>query len=307
MRARALDRRPRGGAALRPADRRARLDVAHAARSPASPSTRRLQDARRGDRAAQPAAADARAGRDRGRRGRRRELLTYVFVGAGYAGLEGLAELQDFAADVVDRYPRCRVAGLRFVLVEARERVMMEIAARASPPFASAELRRRGHRDPDRTRPSSGSPRPHRRRSPRGEVVPARTVVWTAGVKPHPVVAELGLPLDGGGRIAADRFCAVAGRPGVWAIGDAAAVPDPARKGKPVAADGPARAPPGEGRGRQRRPRARGRAAAAGARSATARSACSSTWAATRPWPARSASAGAASRPGSSPAPTTWR
>src|SRR5918997_6470789 len=57
----------------------------------------------------------------------RRALLTYVFVGAGYAGLEGLAELQDFAADVIQRYPRSRVQGLRFVLVEARERVMPEI------------------------------------------------------------------------------------------------------------------------------------------------------------------------------------
>src|SRR4051812_39531473 len=38
----------------------------------------------------------------------RREWLTYVFVGAGYAGLEGLAELQDFAGDVIDLYPRCR-------------------------------------------------------------------------------------------------------------------------------------------------------------------------------------------------------
>jgi NADH dehydrogenase len=159
-----------------------------------------------------------------------RELLTFVFIGAGYAGLEGCAELQDFAADVVDRYPRCKVAGLRFVLVEARERVMMEIAPKLAA-FASAELRRRGieietgttvERITDRTAELST-----------GEIVPTRTVVWTAGVKPHPVVAELGLPLDGGGRIAADRFCAVAGRPGVWAIGDAAAVPDPAAKGKP--------------------------------------------------------------------------
>jgi NADH dehydrogenase len=159
-----------------------------------------------------------------------RELLTFVFVGAGYAGLEGCAELQDFAADVVDRYPRCKVAGLRFVLVEARERVMMEIAPKLAS-FASAELRRRGieiqtdttvERITDRTVELST-----------GEVVPARTVVWTAGVKPHPVIAELGLPLDGGGRIAADRFCAVEGRPGVWAIGDGAAVPDPANKGKP--------------------------------------------------------------------------
>ena len=38
----------------------------------------------------------------------RHSLLTYVFVGAGYAGVEGLAELQDFAADVLELYPRCR-------------------------------------------------------------------------------------------------------------------------------------------------------------------------------------------------------
>ena len=52
-----------------------------------------------------------------------------------------------------------------------------------------------------------------------------RTVVWTAGVKPHPVVARLGLPLDRGGRILVDRQMRVEGLDGVWAIGDAAAVP----------------------------------------------------------------------------------
>jgi NADH dehydrogenase len=57
-------------------------------------------------------------------------------------------------------------------------------------------------------------------------------VVWTAGVKPHPVVAELGLPLDPSGRIAVDDTMRVAGLQNVWAIGDAAAVPDPARKGQ---------------------------------------------------------------------------
>ena len=66
-----------------------------------------------------------------------------------------------------------------------------------------------------------------------GEVVPARTVVWTAGVKPHPVVQRLGLPLTDKGRIEADRFMQVPGHDNVWAIGDAAAVPDPARKGQP--------------------------------------------------------------------------
>jgi NADH dehydrogenase len=66
-----------------------------------------------------------------------------------------------------------------------------------------------------------------------GEVVPTRTVAWTAGVRPHPVVTRLGLPLDDGGRIRTDRYCQVEGFADVWAIGDAAAVPDPARAGQP--------------------------------------------------------------------------
>src|SRR6185369_9774711 len=73
----------------------------------------------------------------------RKTWLTYVFVGAGYAGLEGLAELQDFAAEVVDLYPRARVDGLRFILVEARDRVMPEISADLAA-FATSELRHRG-------------------------------------------------------------------------------------------------------------------------------------------------------------------
>jgi NADH dehydrogenase len=160
----------------------------------------------------------------------RRALLTFVFVGAGYAGLEGLAELQDFAADILDRYPRARLTGVRFMLVEARERVMLEISPDLAA-FATAELRRRGieirlNTQVDRMTGDSVT-------LSTGEVVPAGTVVWTAGVRPHPVVAKLGLPLDGGGRIIADRTTAVPNRPGVWAIGDAAAVPDPASKGNP--------------------------------------------------------------------------
>jgi NADH dehydrogenase len=160
----------------------------------------------------------------------RRALLTYVFVGAGYAGLEGLAELQDFAADLIERYPRARLQGVRFVLIEAKDRVMTEIQPDLAA-FASAELRRRGIEIQTSTTVKRVSAESVELST--GEIVPTRTVTWTAGVKPHPVVSELGLELDGGGRIKADRYCAAEGRPGVWAIGDAAAVPDPASKGKP--------------------------------------------------------------------------
>ncbi|MEJ7715002.1 MAG: FAD-dependent oxidoreductase [Thermoleophilaceae bacterium] len=73
----------------------------------------------------------------------RREYLTFVFIGAGYAGLEGIAELQDFASDVIDRYPRCRLDGMRWILVEAQERVMPEVPPSLAR-FAEDELRARG-------------------------------------------------------------------------------------------------------------------------------------------------------------------
>ena len=69
---------------------------------------------------------------------------------------------------------------------------------------------------------------------------------WTAGVSPAPVVRELGLPLGPGGRIEVDADHARGGHDNVWAIGDAAAVPDPAkRRQAPPPAHRPARAPPG--------------------------------------------------------------
>src|SRR5215207_6923918 len=73
----------------------------------------------------------------------RAELLTYVFVGGGYAGLEALAELQDFAADAMEAYPRARLQGMRWILVEATGRVLPEIAPKLAD-YALHELRGRG-------------------------------------------------------------------------------------------------------------------------------------------------------------------
>lgn len=74
---------------------------------------------------------------------RREELLTFVFVGGGYAGLEALAELQDFAADAMDSYPRARLHGMRWILVEAAPRVLPEIDQELAD-YALRELRGRG-------------------------------------------------------------------------------------------------------------------------------------------------------------------
>ena len=169
----------------------------------------------------------------------RRQYLTFVYVGAGYAGLEGIAELQDYVADVIDRYPRCRLDGTRWILVEAQDRVMPEIPASLAD-FAMRELRGRGieiHTGTLLEEVGDGWAR-----LSTGETVPTRTVCWTAGVKPPAVVRELGLPLTEHGRIEVDSTLRVAGQQCVWAIGDSAAVPDPAYNGKQPSRARPLRA-----------------------------------------------------------------
>ncbi len=157
----------------------------------------------------------------------RAEYLSFVFVGGGYAGVEGLAELQDFAADAIQEYPRCRTQGMRWVLVEAADRIMGEIAPDLAE-FCMRELRGRGIEI--RTNTTLEEVTATSARLSDGETIPTRSVCWTAGVRPHPVVERLGLPLTDRGRIEVDRYMQVAGHERVWAIGDAAAVPDPAKR-----------------------------------------------------------------------------
>lgn len=159
----------------------------------------------------------------------RREYLTFVFVGAGYAGVEGIAELQDYVTDVLDDYPRCRMTGTRWILVEALDQIMPEIPAGLAD-FASRELRRRGLELRTGTRLESLED--DLAVLSTGERVPTRMLCWTAGVKPPAVVRRLGLPLTDAGRIEVDPTMRVRGLDNVWAIGDAAAVPDPAKSRK---------------------------------------------------------------------------
>ena len=189
----------------------------------------------------------------------RQELLTFVFVGGGYAGLEALAELQDFAAEAIEAYPRARLQGMRWMLVEAMDRVLPEIDDELAD-YALRELRGRGI--DIRLGTTIEEVTGHSTRLSTGETIPTRTVVWTAGVIPHPSNRNLGLPLDERGRIVVDDHLRVYGEDDVWAIGDAAAVPDP-RSRASLPADVPARDPPGpHGRPQRRRLAGRGRAGA---------------------------------------------
>src|SRR5829696_446247 len=164
---------------------------------------------------------------------RREELLTYVFVGGGYAGLEALAELQDFAASAMASYPRARLHGMRWILIEATNRVLPEIDAFLAD-YAVRQLRGRGIEV--RLGTTIEEVTRNGTTLSTGENVPARTVVWTAGVVPHPSLRSLSLPLGEKGHVVVDDHLRVEGMDGVWAIGDCAQVPDPAGGWAPATA-----------------------------------------------------------------------
>ncbi len=158
------------------------------------------------------------------------ELLTFVFVGGGYAGLEALAELQDFAVDALKMYPAARAHGMRWMLVEAGPRVLAEIDPDLAD-YTVHQLRRRGI--DIRLETQLRGVTAHEIELSTGEHIATRTLVWTAGVTPNPIVRELGLPLTEHGRIAVDASMRVDGTDEIWAIGDAAAVPNPISDSRP--------------------------------------------------------------------------
>jgi NADH dehydrogenase len=151
--------------------------------------------------------------------------LTFVFVGAGYAGVEALAELRDLVGDALRFYPGLRGAPQRWVLVDAAPTILPEIPRRLGS-YAAEELRRRGV--DIRVGTTLESVTDASAALSDGTTLATRTLVWTAGVRPHPLVGDLGLPLDERGRLRVDPLLRVEGRDDVWALGDCARVPNEA-------------------------------------------------------------------------------
>jgi NADH dehydrogenase len=168
-------------------------------------------------------AADAASTEDH----REREL-TFVFVGAGYAGVEALAELSDLVRDALRYYPSLRQAPQRWVLVDAASKILPEIPAPLGE-YAAEQLTKRGVEI--RVGTTLESVEQHAAQLSTGERFLTHTVVWTAGVKANPMLASFGLPLDERGRVKVDDHLRVEGLEHVWALGDCAAVPNLATPG----------------------------------------------------------------------------
>lgn len=153
----------------------------------------------------------------------RRRALTFVFVGGGYAGVEAMAELEDMARSACRYYPSVDPGDMTWVLVEATGRILPEVGEDMGE-YTVRELRNRGIDVRLDTRLKSAVDR-HVVLDD-GTELDADTLVWTAGVKPHPVLAQTDLPLDDKGRLRTTAELQVDGIDDAWAAGDCAAVPD---------------------------------------------------------------------------------
>ena len=153
----------------------------------------------------------------------RQALLTFVVAGGGFAGAELAGALNDFARGIVVDYPRLRNDDVTVVLVHSRERILPELSASLAQ-YALERMRARGVtfklsvrvRDATATSVELDS----------GETIATATLVWTAGTTPSPLLHALDLSCDKRGAALVATTLAVKDHPGVWALGDCAAVTD---------------------------------------------------------------------------------
>ncbi|BCL21435.1 NADH dehydrogenase [Streptomyces tuirus] len=155
--------------------------------------------------------------------------LTFVFVGGGFAGVEALGELEDMARYAARYYHNVQPEDMKWILVEASDRILPEVGEEMGR-YTVTELRRRNIDVRLETRLESCADRVAVLSD--GARFPTRTVVWTAGVKPHPVLAATDLPRNGRGRLTCTPELSIDGTTHAWAAGDAAAVPDVTADGK---------------------------------------------------------------------------
>ncbi|MGH2593208.1 MAG: NAD(P)/FAD-dependent oxidoreductase, partial [Anaerolineae bacterium] len=159
----------------------------------------------------------------------RRSLLTFVVAGGGFAGAELAGGLNDFARGMLADYPNLRAEDVRIILIHSQDRILPELSEPLAA-YALEHMAARGVTFKLNTRVVDVR---------RGVVVlepdeeiRTETLVWTAGTTPNPLLKTLPIEQDKRGAIVVDSTLAVPGHPGVWAIGDCAAITD-AKTGQP--------------------------------------------------------------------------
>jgi NADH dehydrogenase len=152
-----------------------------------------------------------------------RELMTFVVAGGGFAGVETVAELNDFVRGARRYYPQVRPEDLRVVLVHSGTRILPEVSESLSE-YALKKLRSQGVDVKLEARIAGCTA--DRVQIQESAEIPSHTLIWTAGVAPSPLLDTLDLPRTANGKVETEATLQVKGRSGLWALGDCAAIPD---------------------------------------------------------------------------------
>lgn len=153
----------------------------------------------------------------------RKRLLTYAVIGGGYTGVEVAGELVDFFRSACRFYPNVAAREIAIVLIEGGKRLLPDLNERMGA-YVAAFLESRGVRVSLGDLVTRVEATGVDLRS--GARIEAATIVWSAGVRPSPLVAGLPLPHARNGAILARADMSIDGFPGVWALGDCAWIPD---------------------------------------------------------------------------------
>jgi NADH dehydrogenase len=153
----------------------------------------------------------------------RLEMLTFVVAGGGFAGVEIAGALNDFARGILADYPGLNQADLKIILVHSRERILPELSEPLAN-YAQEKMQARGVTFKLNARIADASP--GRVLLDSEEEIPARTLIWTAGTVPNPLLKTLNAEVNRRGAVIVENTLALPGLPGLWAVGDCAAVTD---------------------------------------------------------------------------------
>ena len=156
---------------------------------------------------------------------RRQQLLTFVVAGGGFSGVEVVAELNDFVRHIAKRCRGFSAADIRVVLVHSGKQILeREVGPRLSA-YAQKILQRRGVELCLENRLQTATPDAAILSS--GARIPTKTLVSTVPSFPNPLIDTLHVRKEGG-RILVDGHLEVVGSENIWALGDAARVPNAA-------------------------------------------------------------------------------
>jgi NADH dehydrogenase len=158
----------------------------------------------------------------------RQSLLTFVVAGGGFAGVETVAAVNDFLREALPFYPNVGEEMLRVILVHSRPVILPELGESLGR-FAEKILARRRVEVRLNTRVKSMTESEVLLAD--GVSIPSRTLVWTAGTVPSPIISSLPCAKERG-RLLVNQFLGVPDWPNVWAVGDCAFVPDIRNPGK---------------------------------------------------------------------------